>query len=111
MSQIITTYTMLIMFILNVFLCVSVSNATISMSEAKEFKAHVIAEIENSNFNQNVIDACVNQAKAEGYDLFITKFMYDENQDIQTAEVVLTYSYKLPILGVENTKTTRGIAR
>lgn len=111
MKHMITAYTTLLVLILNIFICITVSNATASMAEAKEYKAHVIAEIENSNFNENVIAACVSQAQAAGYELQVVNCIYDENSDIQTAEVILTYSYKLPLFGVSEVKTTRGIAR
>ena len=111
MKQIISAYTALIVFVLNIFMCITIINATASMAEAKEYKAQVIAEIENSKFNQNVINACITQAQAQGYELSITNCVYDEYNDIQTAEVVLTYSYKLPLFGIAQNKTTRGIAR
>jgi len=111
MKHIITAYTILIVFVLNIFICTTVSNATAAMAEAKEYKAHVVAEIENSNFNENVINACITQAQLAGYELSITSCTYDENYDIQTAEVILKYTYKMPLFGVIHTKTTRGIAR
>lgn len=111
MKHIITAYVTLIIFVLNTLMCTTISNATAAMAEAKEYKAHVIAEIENSNFNENVINACITQAQQAGYELDITSCIYDENYDIQTAEVILTYTYKMPLFGVVQTKTTRGIAR
>ena len=111
MKHIITAYGALIVFVLNIFMCITVSNATASMAEAKEYKAHVVAEIENSNFNPNVINACVAQAQTAGYTLSVTNCIYDENHNIQTTEVILTYTYKLPLFGISQTKTTRGIAR
>lgn len=111
MKHIITAYAALTVFLLSVFMCVTMSNAAASMTEAKEFKSQIIAEIENSNFNEKVIAACVEQAQAAGYELQITNCMYDENYNIQTAEVILTYSYNLPLFGVSEIKTTRGIAR
>jgi len=111
MRHVITVYASLIVFVLSVFMCVSMMNAASSMTEAKEFKAHVIAEIENSNFNENIINACIQQAELAGYELLVTNCMYDENYNIQTAEVVLTYEYNLPLFGISEIKTTRGIAR
>lgn len=111
MKHMITAYGALIVFILNTFMCITVSNATAAMAEAKEYKAQVVAEIENSNFNENVINACITQAQTEGYQISITNCIYDENYNIQTAEVILTYSYNLPLFGISETKTSRGIAR
>ena len=111
MKHIISAYGVLVVFVINIFICISLINATASMAEAKEYKAQVVAEIENSNFNPNVIAACVRQAQTAGYELQITNCIYDANNNIQTAEVILTYSYKIPLLGIVETKTTRGIAR
>ena len=50
--------------------------------------------------------------KREGFtNLSITNCIYDENNNIQTAEVILKYTYKIPLLGISEIKTTRGIAR
>lgn len=111
MRHIVSAYAALVVFILNIFMCITVSNATAAMAEAKEYKAQVIAEIENSNFNPNVIAACVTQAQTAGYTLSVTSCTYDENYDIKTAEVILSYDYNLPLFGISETKTTRGIAR
>ena len=111
MKHIIGGFGTLFVLVLNIFICIAVSSASGAVAEAKEYKADVIAEIENSNFNPNVISECVNQAQAAGYELQVTACTYDENSNIQTAEVVLTYSYKISLLGISDTKTTRGIAR
>lgn len=111
MKQIVGAFGILIVLLFNLFICSTVANASGAVAEAKEYKAAVVAEIENSNFNQNVINACISQAQAEGYSLQVTNCVYDINNDIQTAEVILTYSYEMPLFGIAVTKTTRGIAR
>lgn len=111
MKNIIDAYGGLLVLMLNVFACIAVTNASSISAEAKEYKAAVVAEIENSNFNPHVITSCKNQAADAGYTLQITNCIYDEYQNIQTAEVVLTYSYYLPLFNIQETKTTRGIAR
>lgn len=111
MKQIISAFGTLIILMLNIFVCVVIVNASGTVAEVKEFKADVIAEIENSNFNQNVINSCISQAQAAGYELQVTNCTYDASNDIQTAEIILTYKYELPIFGISETKTTRGIAR
>ena len=111
MRNIISAFGILMVLAIYFFSCIELSNAGIVVAEAKEFKAEVIAEIENSNFNENVISACIRQAEMAGYELMVTNCMYDENYNIQTAEVVLTYEYNLPLFGISEIKTTRGIAR
>lgn len=111
MRQIINTFSVLLAFVFITFICLSVNGAAIASAEAKEYKEDVIAQIENSNFNPNIIDACKVQAQSAGYTLDITNCEYDENNFISCAEVVLTYKYTLPLFSLEETKTTRGIAR
>lgn len=111
MKHIVGVFGTLIAMMLNTFLCISVINVSGAVAEAKEFKADVVAEIENSNFNQNVIDACIQQAQVEGYQLEITNCTYDERNAIKTAEVILIYKYEIPFLGIQEEKTTRGMAR
>lgn len=111
MKHIVGVFGTLIVMMLNTFLCISVINVSGIVAEAKEFKADVINEIENSNFNQRVIDACILQAQAEGYQLQITNCIYDERNAIKTAEVILKYKYEIPFLGIWEEKTTRGMAR
>lgn len=111
MKTIIGAFGTLIVLMLNIVMCIGVSNASLATAAAKEFKADVVAEIENSNFNPNVIIGCVRQAQEAGYELEITTCIYDANRNIQMAEVILTYSYSIPLFGISETKTTRGIAR
>lgn len=111
MKQIIGTYGSLIILLLLIFLCMSMNVAPVETAEAKEFKASVIAEIENSNFNPNVIDACKAQALSAGYNLTLENCQYDENNFISSAEVVLSYTYRVPGFNITETKSTRGIAK
>lgn len=111
MKQIIGAFGTLMVLMFNLFLCITVANASGAVTEAKEYKAAVIAEIENSNFNANVIAGCIAQAQTVGYELQVTNYTYDVNHDIRTAEVVLTYKYEMPLFGISETKTTRGFAR
>lgn len=111
MKHIIGAFGTLIVLLLNIFICIAVNNASGRAAAAREYKADVIAEIENSNFNPAVINSCISQASAEGYTLQVAPCTYDEDGIIQTAEVILSYSYDLPIFGISETKSTRGIAR
>lgn len=111
MKQIISAFGILFSIVLGLFTCTTVISASGATAAAKEYKADVIAEIENSNFNPNVISNCIAQATDAGYELQITSCTYDANNDIQTAEVILTYKYEMPLFGIYDTKTTRGIAR
>ena len=58
MRNIVGAFGTLMVLAIYFFACIAVSNACIAVAEAKEFKAEVVAEIENSNFNPNVIGGC-----------------------------------------------------
>ena len=111
MRNIISAYGILFVLVLSLYLCANVVSAAGQAAAAQEYKADVVAELEDSNFSPNVIAACISQASAAGYTLEVRACTYDEDHNIQTAEVVLTYSYQMPLLGIEEQKTTRGIAR
>lgn len=102
---------MLTVLMLNLLLCAAVLTMSAEAAAAKEYKAAVVAEIENCNFNPRVIEACRTQAAERGYTLEVTTGVYDENQDVRMAEVLLKYRYEVPLLGISGEHTTRGVAR
>lgn len=110
MKHVIEGFFVLFVLILHLFLAAEVLGVTAKAAEAKEYKAAVVAELENSNFNPNVITACIKAAKEQGYELQIEVCEYEE-EGRQIAEVLLTYDYEMPLFGVAGQKVTRGIAR
>ena len=111
MKIIIEIYGIIMMLMLTMQTGLSVVSAQERASQAKRYKAAVIAEIENSNFNPTVISSCINKASASGYALTVETAVYDNVYDVETANVELTYSYKMPLLGIEQVRTTKGVAR
>lgn len=111
MKIIIEIYGIIMMLMLTMQTGLSVVSAQEQTALAKRYKAAVIAEVENSNFNPAVISTCINKAAASGYTLTVTTAVYDEAYDIEIANIELTYSYRLPLFGIEQTRTTKGIAR
>lgn len=111
MKYIVEAFSILMVLMLNLFLGLTVISVSADVAVAKEYKAMVVAEIENSDFNPNVIAACEEQAALQGYSLEITPCVYDERCDRRIAEIRLTYNYELPLLGVSQQRVTRGIAR
>ena len=111
MKYVIEAFSILFTLMAGLYGSVLVISVSGQIAAAKEYKADVIAEIENSNFNPSVIAACTSQAEAEGYQLTVSDCTYDALGDLNTAEVILTYEYNLPFFGVSGTRTTRGIAR
>lgn len=111
MKYIIEAFSVLTIFMIHLFLCIGVLTASADVAAAKQYNADVVAEIENSNFNPNVIAACETQAQAQGYLLEVIPAVYSGSTERYTAQVKLTYSYKIPVLGISQQRVTRGIAR
>ena len=66
MKYIIEVFSVMLVLVFNLLLCVSMLGVSADVAAAKEFKAAMIAEIENSDFNPYVIDGCKAQAGTEG---------------------------------------------
>ncbi len=111
MKHIVEAFSGLILIILMAYVSIAILTASAQVTNAKVYKADCIAEIENGNFNPSVITNCVSKAALAGYQLEVNACNYDVYNDINTAEVILTYQYKIPLFGISVTKTTRGIAR
>lgn len=110
MRHIVSAFGTLLVLLINIGICIGAVTAGSQVAAAKEYKADVISEIENSNFNPHVIAACVRQAADAGYGLEV-KNSAAAGSEVQTAEVILSYTYEFPVLGISQRKTTRGIAR
>lgn len=111
MKHIISAFSTLLVLVLNLLLITMILTVSVKTAAAKEYKAAVVAEIENSNFNPKVISGCIKQAADSGYTLEVNRCVYDERNDICTAEVLLGYTYEIPLFGICESKITRGIAR
>ena len=111
MRLIVEVFSGILILLLNVYTGLMLSVAELQVTAAENYKSSVVSEVENSNFNSHVIDGCIAEAAPAGYSLEVTACAYDEEHDIVTAEVALTYTYKIPLLGISETRTTRGVAR
>ncbi|MBO5372424.1 MAG: hypothetical protein J6A75_06870 [Lachnospiraceae bacterium] len=123
MSQVFKTF-MGVFFILILLLTgVGIISAQMDVSAALNYKTDVVTELENSNYNAEVINACITQAKDKGYEIKIRTFVsggastvyvspnVSDTTDVVMAEVVLTYPYKMFFLETALKREVRGYAR
>ena len=111
MKYIIEAFSILTVLMMNLLVCIGLLTASVDVAAAKEYKADVVAEIENSDFNPNVIVECESQAQALGYLLEVTPVVYQGTNERCIAQIKLTYNYGIPLLGISQQRVTRGIAR
>ena len=63
MSQVIKSF-MGVFFLLSMLLLgIGILSAQTEVADALDYKADIIAELENSNYNAKVMEACIRQAK------------------------------------------------
>lgn len=125
MNQVIKTFIGLFFIFFLTFLGIGIVSASIQVLQAKEFKENTILQIENSDFNANVMNQSITQAKENGYAMKITLYKADgsfeshENPDVdlaatdvvKMAEVILQYQYKIAFLGIQQNHAVQGYAR
>lgn len=97
-----------VVFIIAVLVCISLIFAALMVSSARTHHNNVIAEIEASNFDADVINNCIQTANDKGYALTITK----ENNMSSTKhyKVTLYYDLVLPLFGKVHTGKLVGYA-
>ena len=101
MKYIIEVFSVMLVLVFNLLLCISMLGVSADVAAAKEFKAAMIAEI----------DGCKAQARTEGYELEVQSYTYGGQSDRRIAGINLYYRYRIPLLGVSQQRVTRGIAR
>lgn len=123
MEQIIKTYLGMFLILLMTVTGIGIVAAEVEVTRAREFKSDVIIELENSNYNVNVLNACIQQAREIGYDLSVTLYGEDGTavdyepgdalpaDGIAFAEVILDYSYRTGPFGSLMQHSIRGYGR
>ena len=110
MSQIMKAFMGVFLTLFMAVTAMGILAAYMEVMNAQDMQARIVDEIENSDFNQTVITSCISQAQSAGYTLTVTPSANAEGETV-SADVVLSYSYKMPVFGIEKTHQTRGIAR
>lgn len=90
---------------------IGVVTAGIQSANARNYHADVISEIECSNFNDTVIEACKQEAQKEGYKLKVKTMAFDALGHTKMAEIILDYEYAIPVLNLVNSHQVRGFAK
>ena len=123
MSQILKTFTGVFFLLLLVFLGTGILTAQMDVSTAISCKADTITKLENSNYNADVLNACIADAIRQGYEIEIVTYTEgrrivryqtptaSDTADVVMAEVRLTYPYRIAFLNSVTKHQIRGYAR
>ena len=109
MKVVVETYINIVILFLCVFVSVEILGCNIQITKAKEYHQIVTDRISNSNFNETIIENCIDEAQTLGYHLtVIDDTIY---ADRQCRFVELKYSTGVPLLGVMQEGTISGYAK
>ncbi len=123
MSQVLKAFMGMFFLLALLLLGVGILSAQTDVSDALDYKADIIAELENSNYNAEVLNACIRQANENGYSLEITTYAQEnrvvsytapnavDTTEVVMAEVKLTYPYRIGFLNALTEHQVRGYAR
>lgn len=110
MGQVIKIYMGLFFLLLEALTGMGVVSAGVQTAAARDYHSDIMEEIACSNFNEGVMEACIEQAETEGYQVKIEPVIYDEDANIQLASVTLNYEYAIPVLNLFSKHEIRGMA-
>ena len=124
MSQVIKAFTGVFFLMLLTLLGSGIVSAQLDSAYARDYKEAVVAEIENSGFCESVMNACITQAREDGYELTMTVYQSGEEpivvgskvdgdimaENVEMVEILLNYDYSIPFLNYMSRHTLRGYA-
>lgn len=113
MKGAVETFLSIIMITFMAVLSTSYITASLNTRKAQNYHAAVITEIEASDFSDEVIGGCINNAKKNGYVLEdgSSGLSIQKTGTLQTAEVILKYRYSIPLLNMNMEHEIKGYAR
>lgn len=91
-------------------LATSYITASLNAQRAQNYHSAVVSEVEASDYSSDVIASCQSKAVENGYDSLTIEKKSSSNGS-SYAKVVLTYTNKIPVLGMETTNEIVGYAR
>ena len=77
-------------------------------SSAREFHGSVVTQVENSYFEQAVIEDCKKRAEKAGYELKVQVYGEENKKD---AKVTLGFRYVIPLAGIVKKYEIEGYSR
>lgn len=100
METVIKAFTGVFFSLLIVYLGVGIISSSVDARNADSFMADCVSKIENSNYAQEVIDACKEDAGEQQYELIVDTCVPEGSQKAVYGTATLKYEYTIPIIGM-----------
>lgn len=88
---------------------IGITMGNADVTTANNYFQEISNIIIESNYSDSVIQECIDEAAENGYDLRVTVHGTSTPGTKKYAEAVFEYTYKIPIINVEDSKTKRKI--
>lgn len=123
MSQVFKSFMGVFFILILLLFGMGIISAQMDVSHALDYKSDIVTELENSNYNSDVLNACIRQAADNGYVVQVRTYstggasvLYTapnaaDTTGVVMAEVTLTYPYTIGFLNSVTNHTVRGYAR
>ena len=106
MRTVVETYIAIFIICIGVLLGGYLIAADLNVADARDAYTTYISQLQDSNFADDVINACVVDAAQRGYLLNIQ--VNSTSYGDRSGSIELTYNYKIGILKIELPRTIRG---
>lgn len=107
MRGIISQFLLFFFFVLMIWSGVTYVSLNMNYCGAKKYFEMVRNQIENSDFEQSVINGCIAKAKQQGY--WLSVLCYGERK--KDAKITLQFEYVFPMIKEKRSYTIDGYAR
>ncbi len=108
MRMIIEQFITFLLLLLFIWIGMAYIMQNIQYSSAREFHGAVVTQLENSYFDEGVIDNCKKRASQAGYDLKIRVYGEGDEKD---AKITLAFVYVIPVVGIKKEYEIEGYSR
>lgn len=108
MKSAIEAYISVFIICICALLCACMITADLNVASARDAYATYVSELQDSNFADNVIESCKNDAISRGYTIDVT--VYEDEIGNRSGSVILKYNYNIDLLGFSAPRYIRGYA-
>lgn len=96
----------LFILIVTVAVCIGIVSSNLTVMDARDYYQSCVNQLQESNFADSVADACIEDAKNEGYAIYIS--IQETPNGNRSAWITMKYKYKIVPLGISQEKVIEG---
>ena len=95
----------LFVLVITVAICIGIISSDLTVMDARDYYQSCVNQMQESNFADSVIDACIEDAAKEGYSVYVEIIDSDGERSVW---ITMKYYYKIAPLGIKQEKVIEG---